>query len=284
MNALLIALSLAAFAKPTSDDTIQIVIDTLYGKPVPKAAVCTARPEMPPEVTGEPVAIGVMRGNEGCRLLGVMVNGGYLKSEVAFPKALNTDAWGKLRQSQKGELLQIWTTKVLLAFDQLDPADEKPNNAASGSGTQVNASFWQRTDERRFTQHTQGLYNFDKDGILVSHDRDNGELWKSIFTIQHYRSTGVGEDTVHNALQKVGGNLHRCFEDAWKEDFLVHGRKRFQWTIRGGGASQIAMIAEDDDGSLLGACYNDVLHRAPFPPEMGGTTTWGFSITRVKQK
>ncbi|NCG21749.1 MAG: hypothetical protein GWP91_22255, partial [Rhodobacterales bacterium] len=105
-----------------------------------------------------------------------------------------------------------------------------------------------------------------------------------IFTIQHYRSTGVGEDIVHNALQKVGGNLHRCFEDAWKEDFLVHGRKRFQWTIRGGGASQIAMIAEDDDGSLLGACYNDVLHRAPFPPEMGGTTTWGFSITRVKQK
>ncbi|NCG21765.1 MAG: hypothetical protein GWP91_22340, partial [Rhodobacterales bacterium] len=179
MNALLIALSLAAFAKPTSDDTIQIVIDTLYGKPVPKAAVCTARPEMPPEITGEPVAIGVMRGNEGCRLLGVMVNGGYLKSEVAFPKALNTDAWGKLRQSQKGELLQVWTTKVLLAFDQLDPADEKPNNAASGSGTQVNASFWQRTDERRFTQHTQGLYNFDKDGILVSHDRDNGELWKS---------------------------------------------------------------------------------------------------------
>ncbi len=284
MNAALILFSLSALAKPTSDETIQTVVDTLYGKPVPKAAVCIARPELPEEVTGDPVAIGVMRGNEGCRLLGVMVNGGYLKAEVAFPKALDADTWSGLKQTRRGQLLQSWTTQVLLAFDQFDAEDPRPTNIVANGGTQVTVPFWQRTEERRITAHTQGVFNFDRDGVLVSQDRDNGERWKSVFTIQHYRSSGVSENSVHAALQKVGRNLHVCFEEAWRDDYLVHGRKRFQWTIRGGGASQIGMVAEDDDGSPLGACYNRVLHNVPFPPELGGTTTWGFSITRVKQK
>jgi len=277
MLALLVGLTALA-ATPNPDDAVVKVVSEKYGKPVPPAAICLEPAELPEAFTGAPVAVGVMRGAAGCRLFGVLVNQTFTPIEEAARTSLG-EAWGTLDASQRQALLQDWTREVLLAFDVLDasvPMATKP----ARSGTEVTATFWQRTLERHVARHTSGRFVFDREGHLAESHRDDGTEWRSTFYVQEQKAQGVTGDQVMQALKSQGQRFTDCMDKAWRVDPTVAGRVQLQWLITKGKADGITMIEEGDTHDALAKCYGNALRRVEFPEEWRGKVLWSFSIDR----
>lgn len=283
MTALLLFALPALAASSSPDETVVNAVSALYGKPVPAQAICVGEPDLPDEFSGSPVPVGVMRGAAGCRLVGVVVNGAWTDTAEALPKSLG-DAWGSARQAKRQELVESWTRQVLLAFDQLDPASKLVPRSGATGGFEVDATFWQRTDERHVARHTNATFYFDKDARLETADRDRGTDWRTTFYVQDYKVDGVAASDVMGALKQQGRTLTGCMDEAWKADHTVEGRVRMQWTIRDGQATQLAMLDEGDTDEQLASCYGSALRKIRFPEGMGGTVIWSFSVVRTEVK
>jgi len=266
---------------PTDADVVALAGEA-FGKKLPEKAVCISRDMMlPQEFEGEPIAVGLMHGSEGCRLFGVILQGYFVEIKKAAPASINDGAWAKASSRKRGELMQAWTTNVMTAFDQFDIGDERPaHKTGANGGVVVETSIWQRTSTKHVAQHTRAKYFYDRDGVLETVDRDTGKKWKSTFTVREFRVEGVSVEAVMASLQTRGRSLAKCMDDGWKDNLTISGRTRFQWTIRGGKATQIALVAEDDDGSGIANCYHRALQSIEFPAEMGGRVVWSFNIIR----
>ncbi len=278
-------LATVAVGAPTDPEIVELAGEA-FGKKLPEKAVCINRDMMlPEEFEGEPVAVGLMHGAEGCRIFGVVVKSYWVSLERAALASMNDDAWARANSKKRGEFMQAWTTNVMTAFDQFDIGDPRPtHDATANGGIVVETSIWQRTDKKHVAQHTRARFFYDNDGALETADRDTGPKWKSAFTVREYRVEGVTVEQVMASLKTKGRNLAKCMDAGWKENMTISGRTRFQWTIRGGKATQIALVAEDDDGSGIANCYHRALQSIEFPPELGGTVVWSFNIIRSEVK
>ena len=275
-------LLLAALSQPAMavDPSIVDAVSDAYGKPVPAEAVCVGEAvSLPDEFRGVPSPVGLTRGHRGCTIIGVMVDGAFNDLETAAWLSLDARAWKKLSPAKQGSLLELWTTGVLLAFDQLDP-DVKPTSVIrSDGGIQTGASFWQRVDEHYVTRHTTGSFYYSKDGLLETSDRDAGEDWKSSFYTKKYKMDGqLTDQEMIDALQTKGRRFTSCFEQAWNDDYLVDGRLRLQWTVRDGKAAELAVA--DDIYPNLAKCYAQVVRELDFPKDRGAKVIWSFSVVR----
>jgi len=271
----------AAHANPSDSEVIALTSEA-FGKELPAKAVCIYRDVMLPEVfEGEPIAVGLMHGSQGCRIYGVILKGYFVPVERAAVAAMNDEAWGSANSRKRGEFMLAWTNNVLTAFDQFDIRDPRPTHTAGANGrTIVETSFWQRTEKKHVAQHTRAKFTFANDGALEKADRDNGPKWLSTFTVREARVEGVSVEAVMASLQTRGRSLAKCMDQAWKDNLTISGRNRFQWTIRSGKATQIALVAEDDDGSGIANCYHRALQSIDFPAELGGRVVWSFNIIR----
>ena len=278
-----IFLASIAFGAATDPEIVTMTSEA-FGKTLPAEAVCINRDMMlPQEFEGEPIAVGLMHGAEGCRLYGVVIKGYFVPFARAALASMNDDAWAKANGRKRGELMLAWTTNVMTAFDQFDISDERPSHTATASGgAVVEASIWQRTTEKHVAQHTRAKFYYANDGSVETVDRDTGDKWKSMFTVREYKVEGVAVEAVMAALQTRGRNLAKCMDEGWKKNLTISGRTRFQWTIRGGEATQIALVAEDDDGSGIANCYHRALQSIEFPAELGGRVVWSFNIVRAE--
>jgi len=276
-----LALLTAANAAPTDSEIVALTGEA-FGKDLPAKAVCIYRDVMlPEEFEGDPIPVGLMHGNEGCRIFGVILKGYFVPVERAALASVNDDAWSAANGRKRGDLLLAWTTNVLVAFDQFDIRDPRPVHTPGSNGrTRVETSIWQRTHEKHVAKHTRAIFTFANDAALESVDRDQGDSWKSTFTVRESRVEGVSVAAVMSALKTRGRSLAKCMDQAWKENLTISGRTRFQWTIRAGKATQIALVAEDDDGSGIASCYHRALQSIDFPPELGGQVVWSFNIVR----
>jgi len=276
-----LALLATAHAAPSDADIVSLTAEA-FGKELPAKAVCIQRDVMLPEAfEGDPIAVGLMHGKAGCRIYGVILKGYFVPIERGALASLNDDVWKAANARKRGELLLAWTNNVLTAFDQFDIRDPRPTHTPGSNGrTLVETSIWQRTDERHVAQHTRAKYTYANDGALESVDRDNGPKWRSSFTVRESSVEGVSVEAVMASLQTRGRSLAKCMDQAWKENLTLSGRTRFQWTIRSGKATQIALVAEDDDGSGIANCYHRALQSIDFPAELGGRVVWSFNIIR----
>jgi len=279
------ALLLVATAQPAlaMDKAIVDAVSDVYGKPVPEQAICVGEPvALPNEFRGQPVPVGVKQGHRGCTLIGVMVDGAFNDLETAAWLSIDAKAWKKLSAGKRGGLLAEWTTGVLLAFDQVDET-VKPSAAARGDGGfETRATFWQRVDERYVTRHTQGVFYFNKDGLLETADREAGtEDFKTGFFIKKYSLKGQLSDAeVVGALETKGRRFTACFEEQWSGDYHLDGRIRLQWTVRDGKATQLAVA--DEIYPDLAKCYARVVRELEFPKDRGATIIWSFNVVRTK--
>jgi hypothetical protein len=278
---MLLMLATVALGAPTDSEIVALAGEA-FGKTLPEKAVCIAREMyLPGEFEGEPIPVGLMRGAQGCRLFGVVLKGYWVPIERAALASLNDDAWARAHSRKRGELMLAWTTNVMTAFDQFDIRDDRPTyKSTANGGIVVEASIWQRTGDKHVAQHTRGKWFYANDAALETADRASGTKWKSSFTVREYKVEGVSVAAVMASLQTRGRSLAKCMDQGWKENLTVSGRTRFQWTIRGGKATQIALVAEDDDGSGLAKCYHRALISIDFPAELGGRVIWSFNIIR----
>ena len=274
----LIAAALAA--SPVTDEVVYTVVDTLYGKPVPKEGVCIQRPTLAEPFKQDVVVIGVMRGSIGCQTLGAMWDGSYASKADGLKKGIDPKTWASASQKERGEWSMIYTTNVVLAFEQFDIADPRPRHSAMAGGSLVQATYWTRTRDAWVAKHATSTYEFDRTGALIREDISESTRWKSSFSVQSFRGGSVPDEPIHTALEQQGRTLLKCVGAAWKEDLTITGRTRMQWTLEQGKATQIALVAQDDDGSGIEQCYYRALAEIEFPPELAGRVIWAFNIDR----
>ena len=267
-------------AAPASDDLVHMVVDELYGKDIPEEAVCIERPNLPAPFAEDLVVVGVMRGAVGCELLGVMVNGSYKPADVAASAAIAPKSWKGARQSERAQWLLQWTNTIHLAFKQFDIMGTSPTSVATGSGYDVTATYWERTDQDYVARNATGVFRYDRNGVLVGSEV-TGPAYRYSFSAREYRLNGLNGDAIHQSLTQQGRTLKRCANDAWKKDLTLEGRTRMQFRLSQGKASQIALVAEDDSGTGIERCYSAALKKIDFPAEISGTVVWSFSLTRI---
>ena len=268
-----------ATAAPVTDELVYVVVNEIYGKEVSEKAVCIERPALPAPFASDIVAIGVMRGEIGCQLLGVMVDGGFKKPEAAAAAAINDDSWTSARSSERATWMQQWTTNVHLAFKQFDIFGTSPTSSATGGGYSVTATYWERDEIDWIARHATGTFRFDGDGILLD-ESSAGPRYKSTFSAREYRLNGLNGDAIHHAMTQQGRSLVRCALEAFKTDLQFEGRTRIQFNLSGGKASQIALVAQDDKGTGIERCYSRALIKINFPTSLDGTVVWAFNVAR----
>ena len=107
-------LTTTALAAAT-DTEVHAAVEALYGREIPEAAVCVARPDDLPGRFHDVAAAGVKRGHRGCVLVGVMLDAELLAPEVAARHAVDPEAWQMVDPAQRAQDLLAWTRSVLLA-------------------------------------------------------------------------------------------------------------------------------------------------------------------------
>jgi hypothetical protein len=270
-----------AMAAPVTDELVHVVVDELQGKDVPEKAVCIERPSLPAPFATDLVAIGIMEGDLGCQLMGVMVDGSFKKPEIAAAAAIDEQSWSSARSSERATWMQQWTTTVHLVFKQFDMFGTSPTSSASGSAYQVQATYWERDEQDWTARHASGSFRYDGDGKLLDESVE-GPRFKSTFSAREYRLNGLNGDAIHHAMTQQGRSLVGCAMDAFKTDLQFEGRTRMQFTLAGGQASQIALVAQDDKGTGIERCYGRALGKIAFPASLNGTVVWAFNVSRTE--
>lgn len=275
-----------ALAQAPTDEAIQAHVDRVYGKPVPKEAVCVGRPELGAPFQGSPVPVAVRRGMRGCVLLGVAIGDQWYTPEAALPAAVDRAAWDALDADAREEAWLVWVDEVLLAFAQPDEEGLAQVTVDAKKGvTVVDRRYLRRGDGAGRSEEVVGKWTFDK-GLVVSGSGEQVLKQEDVSLFQRSAKVdGVEESVVEAAITSAGSLIRKCFSDAWEADLGLDGRVRLEWTLSGGKVSNIQYVVEEGTDDTLATCYARIVKlNAKWPAGTRGEVWWVFGIHRTEAK
>ena len=274
-----IALSLS-FAQASPSEAMLTAASDAYGKSIPEVAVCIHEAQ----VSGiEPFqVVGVTQRRAGCSLLGIWAQERWMDPESAASSLLG-DVWSKASSTEQSQLVGMWTSEVLLAFDQ--PLLEPLLGHSEGKNWRVPTSHLKRRDAKGGTLQMDGSFLYDIDlRLLVRPSSDQSTPFTTRLLLNPYHTRDDSVETVRTALYTRGKAFQDCFDAAWESDLSLSGPVRVQWSIAGGAATAVGVVATDDGHPKLNRCYGSVLQRVVFPDELSGTMVWSFTADRRTPK
>lgn len=275
-----------ALAQAPTDEAIQAHVDRIYGKPVPKEALCIERPALAAPFQGSPTPVAVRRGMRGCVLLGVAIGDQWYDPAAALPAAVDRAAWDALTADAREEQWLVWVDEVLLAFAQ--PSEDglaQVTPDAKRGVTVVDRRYWRRAEEAGRSADVVGKWTFDRalsvvgstEQVLAEHDVT---LYQRADKVE-----GVEESVVDGAITSTGLLIRKCFSEAWEADLGLTGRVRLEWTLDGGKIGSIAILAEEDTNDELAGCFaRAVKYHAKWPAGVRGQVRWVFGVDRTPVK
>lgn len=267
----------AASAK-SREALARAALDAAYGKPVPKQAVCLAEPELP-ERFADVLVVGVTQAQRGCVLYGVMVGEAWHAPDAALAAAVDAEAWKAADAAQRGRDLASWTEEVLLAFHQ--PIPDAGSVSPSKGGFVVERPYLRReAGAGHRSVEAVGRWTFDATPAQVAAAETVSATWDTSLYMRPDRLEGVPEAAVQGAITARGGAIKDCFVEAWERDLALSGKARFAWTVAGGKAEGVGVIAEDAPPPELTACYARHVRAGAYPPEVSGNVRWVFGVDR----
>jgi hypothetical protein len=259
---------------PVTQAQIQAAANTWYGKQVPTAAICVGRPKVPAAITKEVVAVGVMRKNAGCRLVGVMVAGEPVATADALAAAVDLPS---LDTATRIPTARDWVTGVLLHFDR--PMNEGVGKLTPKGGVAVTAGYLHRTDEFHVSEKVPGQFTFDAAGKLVGTAGTATEKWRTDLYQQEVAVQGLSSAVVDSAVKSVGASITECFEDKIAADPGFAGATRIAMVVAAGKIEKLG--AEEESDPDLTRCYANALYRAVWSPTAKGSAVWSFAIVKA---
>jgi hypothetical protein len=273
---------LATLALAQDPDPIQQNVDRVYGKAVPKEAVCVERPELTAPFLGTTV-VAVRRGLRGCVLLGVMVGETWYEPGAALPAAVDRAAWDGLDAATRESRWLEWVDEVLLAFDQ----------PVAGGLAQVTVDAKKKVTviDRRYRRHEDSAgrsadavtkWTFDNATLLVTTSAEQVLSREDVSLFQRAEKVeGMAEATVDEAIRSKGKTIRTCFTKAWEADLALSGRVRLEWSVADGKVVEVAVLADEKTNDTLAACYGRAIRSAAYPAGTSGSVRWVFGIDRT---
>lgn len=274
---MLVSSAFAEAPAKSREDLAHEALNQAYGKPVPDAAVCLADPELPGRFV-DVLAVGARQGQRGCVLFGVLVGETWHAPEAALAAAVDPEAWKLVDAAQRGRDLLAWTDGVLLAFAQ--PIEGEGSVAPTKTGWIVERPYLRREDGAGRSVEATGRWTFDAAPAQVSAEETLGVKWETVLFVRADRLEGVPDAAVQAALTAHGGAVKQCFQAAWEEDLTLTAKVRLAWTVTGGKADAVGVIADDAPPQELAACYARSVRAGAYPPEITGKVRWVFGIER----
>jgi hypothetical protein len=271
----------------TPADPIQANVDRIYGKAVPKEAICVERPELGAPFTGAPAVVGVRRGVRGCVLLGVAVGEQWLEPGAALAGAIDRAAWDALAGDAREAAWLKWTDEVLLAFDQ-PSADglAQVTVDAKKKATVVDRRYMRRDDAAGRSADAVSKWTFDNATLAQTGapteqvlEREDVGMFQRVDKLD-----GVSEAVVSAAIQSKGLTIRKCFTNAWEQDLGLDGRVQLEWNVSGGKAAGMAIVTEEGTNEELAKCYARSINSAAFPADAKGSVRWVFAVSRTPVK
>jgi len=272
-------LALPALAAEVTDEEILAAVSERYGKQVPAAALCTARPtELPPRF-GEVVVAGVTRGHQGCTSMGLMVEGALVPLPEAAPAVIDTEAWAELDPAQRAADLRDWTAHVILAFDQ---PEALVFSTGSGGKTTVEGTYLHRGETRGMAIRSEGSWTFGPQGNVLRREDTKRNVYVTRMATRPGRLQGLSQETVVAALSTQGRVIRGCFEDAWAEDLTLSGGIHLAWQVTEQKSGRVALIDDPEQpaSQALAQCYSNAIARLEYPEGANGAVQWVFAVQR----
>lgn len=269
---------------PPTDEQAKAAVDKLYGKTLPKGAVCVEHPTLPEPLTGHPTPVATKRGERGCVLVGVMVGGELLEPGPALQKAIDPAAFGKLDTATKAKILLAWTDEILLAFDR--PSEAVPGTATATKTTATVSRRLSRRSERDLgIDDITITWKYDAALAATSTEVVNAR-WQTNFFSKPVHIDGPDQAAVLTALSTRGKPIGECFADLWATDPAAAGRVVLEWTVAAGKATGIAAesSASEPVNGPLAACYGREIGQIVWPADMAGRVRWSFAAVRGEIK
>jgi hypothetical protein len=278
----MLIVSSLAFAQELTDEQVKAAVDQLYGRDIPAAAICIERPTLPEPLPAGVVSVGTQRGERGCVLVGVMVNGALQEPLAALSVATDPAAFAKLPSTTRNAALLAWTDQVLLAFDWPSSTVAGTVTASSGNHT-VTRQLQRRGDTELLLEEITGRWVYDR-ALKATVTETVGKRWKTSFFMRPVHVEGIDSATVNTALTAKGRLIAQCFEAVWKADPTSTGRVVFEWTVGGGKPTSVTVVADPNEklNGPLARCYGNQIHSTVYPPEAKGRVQWSFAATRAE--
>jgi hypothetical protein len=271
----------------TPADPIQANVDRIYGKAVPKEAICVERPELGAPFTGAPAVVGVRRGVRGCVLLGVAVGEQWLEPGAALGGSIDRAAWDALDAAGRQAAWLKWTDEVLLAFDQ-PSADglAQVTVDAKKKVTVVDRRYMRRDDKAGRSADAVSKWTFDNTTLAQTGAPTEQVLAREDVSLfqRADKLDGVSDAVVGAAIESKGLTIRKCFTHAWEDDLSLDGRVRLEWNVTGGKAAGMVIVTEEDTNEALAQCYARSINSAAFAADAKGSVRWVFGVTRTPVK
>jgi hypothetical protein len=189
------------------------------------------------------------------------------------------EVWSKASSTERSQLVGSWTSEVLLAFDQ--PLLEPLLGRSEGKNWRVPTSYLKRRDATGGTVQMDGSFLYDMNlSLLVRPAAEEGTPFTTRLLLNPYHTRDDSVEVVRAALHTRGKAFQDCFDAAWERDLSLSGPVRVQWSIAGGAATAVGVVATDEGHPDLNRCYGSVLRRVVFPDELSGTMVWSFTADR----
>ena len=270
-----IVLSLS-LAHATPSEAMLEAASNAYGKAIPEVAMCIKQANLPGVDPFQ--VVGVTQRRAGCSLLGIWAKDRWMDPANAASTLLGT-TWSKASLTEQGQLVGSWTSEVLLAFDQ--PLHEPLLGRSEGKNWRVPTSYLKRRDAIGGTLQMDGSFLYDMDMFLLTRPSpEEGTPFTTRLLLNPYHTRDDSVETVRTALHTRGKAFQDCFDAAWEDDLSLDGPVRVQWSIAGGAATAVGVVATDEGHPDLNRCYASVLRRVAFPDDLSGTMVWSFTADR----
>ncbi|MCB9684670.1 MAG: hypothetical protein H6735_06525 [Alphaproteobacteria bacterium] len=272
---LIVGAALAAEpAHPDDEVAARTEASARYGKEIPWAAMCFARPT--PWEGLAPLVVGVSKAATGCEPYGVVLDG-------AWTEPTSVPGWADTPADQREAHATAWVDQVLLAFAQ--PTGQPTVATARDGAVTVARELLRRDGRDRRTAEAVHTVVIGVDGIATTTEEVR-RSWETTFALQHLSTEGLGgQGAVHQALEQVGGGLGQCIAEGWRADHAFRGATRLQWTVAAGAVTQVAVvqIGEGDVPALpepVVRCIGNAIRRVRWGDDAAGTTMWVFLVDR----
>lgn len=261
-------------------DQVDAAVDALYGRDIPRNALCATAPALPEALTGHPIPVGTRRGERGCVLVGVLVEGTLHEPLAALPHSLSPEAFAKLDAASRQAALLAWTDQVLLAFDRPD-AKVPGTVTASKGNTAVTRRFLRRNERSLGLDDLTARWTYDA-ALMGTVTETVHTRWQTSFFSRPDHIEGLDQATVQAALTAKGKVIADCFEAVWAADPLAAGRVVFEWNVEAGKVEGLTVVTSPSEtlNGLLARCYGNHIQGTSYPAEAKGRVRWSFAATR----
>lgn len=263
-----------------TDEQVKVAIDALYGRPIPASALCIERPTLSAPLSTYPIAVATKRGERGCVLAGVMIDGVLVEPALALGKATDPVAFAKLDTATKTSALLSWTDAVLLAFDT--PSGTVAGTVTSSKGTStVTRRLLRRSDRALGIDDISLRYSYDAALKHTVTETVNAK-WQTNFFSKSVYLEGIAESTVVAALTAKGALIADCFDGVWATNPSEAGRVVFEWKVAGGKADGVTVETSPSEvlNKSLASCYGRHIAATTWPAEATGRVRWSFAAVR----